>query len=163
MKINIVSIGTNMPSWIRTGYYTYADRLKQACYLNLIEVTAEKRYQKYDTKNVIQEEGKKLLAAVPHDSRVILLHEQGQQWDTMKLADNMQRWIRESYDISLIIGGPDGLDVAIFNNAEFWSLSALTFPHLLVRILIAEQIYRAWSLLCQHPYHRGKNGKLSTF
>jgi 23S rRNA (pseudouridine1915-N3)-methyltransferase len=104
---------------------------------------------------IVRAEGERLLAAVPAGSRLIALDERGELWSTAELADRLAGWLREGCDASLLIGGPEGLDAACRARAErLWSLSRLTLPHPLVRVVVAEQIYRAWSLLHRHPYHR---------
>jgi 23S rRNA (pseudouridine1915-N3)-methyltransferase len=123
--------------------------------LNLVEIPAGKRSPSIDLIRQIRAEGERLLAAIPSGSRVIALDERGQEWNTVELAKRLTGWLQEGRDLSLLIGGPDGLDAACRDRAErLWSLSRLTLPHPLVRIVVAEQLYRAWSLLHHHPYHR---------
>lgn len=144
-----------MPDWVQSGYREYATRLPRECTLNLIEIPAGKRYTHADFPRILRVEGERLLAAVPSGSRIIALDERGREWNTVELADQLTGWLREGRDLSLLVGGPDGLDTPCRDRAEqLWSLSRLTFPHPLVRIVVAEQLYRAWSLLHHHPYHR---------
>jgi 23S rRNA (pseudouridine1915-N3)-methyltransferase len=104
---------------------------------------------------VLRAEGERLLAAAPSGSRLIALDERGEFWSTAELADRLADWLREGRDLSLLVGGPEGLDAGCRDRAErLWSLSRLTLPHPLVRVVVAEQLYRAWSLLHHHPYHR---------
>lgn len=155
MKIHLLAIGARMPNWIKTGYAEYAGRLPQECRLNLVEIPAGKRSTRVDLPRLIRAEGERLLAAIPTGSRVIALDERGREWGTAELAEQLAGWLREGRDLSLLIGGPDGLDAACRDRAEhLWALSRLTLPHPLVRIVVAEQLYRAWSLLHHHPYHR---------
>ncbi len=144
-----------MPSWVETGYQEYAKRLSQDCRLQLIEIEAEKRGKNADIKRITYNEGERMLAAIPKNNHIIALEVRGKQWDTPTLAQQIQRWQLDGRDISLLIGGPEGLAPACLAKAEQqWSLSLLTLPHPLVRVIVAEQIYRAWSLLKGHPYHR---------
>jgi 23S rRNA (pseudouridine1915-N3)-methyltransferase len=146
MKIHLLAVGTRMPEWVEQGYVEYAGRLPRECTLNLFEIPAGKRGSHADVARLVRAEGERLLAAVPAGSRRIALDE---------LAEQLSGWLREGRDPSLLIGGPDGLDAACRDRAErIWSLSRLTLPHPLVRVVVAEQIYRAWSLLHNHPYHR---------
>lgn len=104
----------------------------------------------------MQLEGEKILAAIKPKSLVIALDDQGKQWSTPELACNLQRWRESGQDVSLLIGGADGLAEECLQKAQnIWSLSKLTFPHQLVRVIVAEQIYRAWTIINNHPYHRG--------
>lgn len=106
-------------------------------------------------KNIIEHESKLILKNIPADNLLIALDEHGNIWDTIGLAQKLQNWRDEQQDISFVVGGPDGLSPEILAKANaIWSLSKLTLPHLYVRIIIAEQIYRAWSIICNHPYHR---------
>ena len=144
-----------MPTWVQAGYQEYATRLPRECALHLIEIPAGKRSPHADLPRIVRTEGERLLAAVPAGSRLIALDERGQEWTTVALAEQLTGWLREGRDLSLLIGGPDGLAAACCERAEqLWSLSRLTLPHPLVRIVVAEQLYRAWSLLHHHPYHR---------
>ncbi|MDG4554737.1 MAG: 23S rRNA (pseudouridine(1915)-N(3))-methyltransferase RlmH [Candidatus Competibacter sp.] len=155
MKIHLLAVGTRMPDWIKTGYEEYAGRLPRECTLNLIEIPSGKRGSNADLTRLVRAEGERLLAAAPVGSRVIALDERGQEWSTVQLAEQLAGWLREGRDLSLLVGGPDGLDPACRARAErLWALSRLTLPHPLVRVVLAEQIYRAWSLLHRHPYHR---------
>ena len=155
MKIHLLAIGTRMPDWVKHGYAEYAGRLPRECALNLIEVPTRKRGRQPDVTRIVREESERLLAVVPSGSRPIALDERGQEWSTAELAERLAGWLREGRDLSLLVGGPDGLDPACRARADtIWSLSRLTLPHPLARVVIAEQIYRAWSLLHNHPYHR---------
>ena len=144
-----------MPDWVQSGYREYATRLSRECALNLIEIPAGKRGPNADLSRIVRAEGERLLAAVPSGSRLIALDERGREWNTVELAGQLTGWLREGRDLSLLVGGPDGLDALCRERSEqLWSLSRLTLPHPLVRIVVAEQLYRAWSLLHHHPYHR---------
>lgn len=155
MNIHLIAVGTRMPAWIQAGYEEYAKRLTLDCRLKLIEITAGKRTKNSDVARILQEEGERTLAHIPSNSLVIALDVKGQNWDTPTLAQQLNKWQHDGRDVSLLIGGPEGLAANCLATAEKkWSLSALTFPHPLVRIIVAEQLYRAWSLLKGHPYHR---------
>ena len=144
-----------MPDWVEKGYAEYAGRLPRECALHLLEIPTGKRGAHADLARIVRAEGERLLAAVPTGSRLIALDERGQEWNTVELAEQLSGWLQEGRDVSLLVGGPDGLDAACRERAERrWSLSRLTLPHPLVRVIVAEQLYRAWSLLRNHPYHR---------
>lgn len=155
MKINIIAIGKTMPRWVADGYNEYAKRLPKDYQLNLIEIGSLKRTKSANISNIIEHESKLILDAIPQGSISIALSEHGKQWHTNTLAKHLQDWHDNSIDISLLIGGPDGLAEECLAKAErIWSLSTLTLPHMLVRVIIAEQIYRAWTIINNHPYHR---------
>jgi 23S rRNA (pseudouridine1915-N3)-methyltransferase len=121
----------------------------------LKEIAAEKRSKNSSIEAIQTKEANKLLNAIPKNSRIVALNGQGAIWSTEKLAMRMEGWMMSGQDIALLIGGPDGLTPDILSKAhEHWSLSNLTFPHPLVRILVAEQLYRAWTITENHPYHR---------
>jgi len=155
VNIYLIAIGKNMPAWVQAGYEEYAQRLSTDVRLQLIEIEAGRRGKNADLKRILQEEGERMLAATPKGSRVVALEVQGKQWDTPALSRQLQQWQLDGRDVSLLIGGPEGLASACSAKAEQkWSLSSLTLPHPLVRIVVAEQLYRAWSILHHHPYHR---------
>ncbi len=144
-----------MPAWLKTGFADYAKRLPREWRFTLVEISAKKTSKNLQRDELIQQEGQRMLAAIPPGSRIITLDVTGQLWDTAQLAGCLRCWLSDSRDIALLIGGPEGLDNACQSRAESsWSLSRLTFPHMLVRVIVAEQLYRAWSLLSHHPYHR---------
>lgn len=155
MKIRILTITHKSPSWIQEGYAEYAKRLPPSCTLELIEIPAEKRTANADIKRITVREGEKMLSVIKENHHVIALDVLGKLWTTENLADQLAEWRQEGRNIDLLVGGPDGLSTECLQKAETkWSLSPLTFPHILVRLIIAEQIYRAWTILQQHPYHR---------
>jgi 23S rRNA (pseudouridine1915-N3)-methyltransferase len=120
------------------------------------EIAAEKRTKNSDLNRIRQSEGEKLLAAIPDGNLVITLDVKGKPWSTEQLSQQLDSWMMSGRDVSLLVGGPEGLSPACLQRAEqSWSLSPLTFPHPLVRIVVAEQLFRAWSILTNHPYHRG--------
>lgn len=155
MQIQLLSVSDRVPSWVLDAYGEYSRRLPRDCQLQLCEIAPARRGK---TSNAVQwcaEEGERMLAAIPRNAHVVALDATGRQWNSPELAKVLQRWLATGKPVSLLVGGPDGLSSACLQRAdESWSLSALTFPHPLVRVLIAEQIYRAWSLLQHHPYHR---------
>lgn len=155
MLIRILAIGTKMPSWINEGFQEYAKRFPPGWKLELREIPAEKRTANSDIPRIILQESEKIMATVKSNHRMVALDVQGQSWTTEQLAKQLQNWSQEKQNIDLIIGGPDGLSDTCLNKAEVrWSLSPLTLPHPLVRVLLVEQLYRALSILQQHPYHR---------
>lgn len=155
MQIYLIAIGQRMDAWVKQAYDEFAKRLPHECRLQLIEVPANKRTKNTGLQRVIKEEGERLLAAIPSNSLVYSLDSAGQQWSTEQLAGQLEQWLVDGRDIALLIGGPDGLSEQCKSRADAsLSLSKLTFPHPLVRVIIAEQIYRAWSILKGHPYHR---------
>ena len=133
----------------------YRRRLPHECTLELLEPVPVKRLKSVDPVRAREREGEHLLNAVPKGNRIIALDERGQGWSSRELSRRLDAWMREGRDVALLVGGADGLSDACRERAEqVWSLSPLTFPHALVRVLVAEQIYRAWSLLRGMPYHR---------
>lgn len=155
MKLRLLTITHKSPPWLREGYHDYAKRLPVSYALELLEIPAEKRTLHTDVSRIIEREGEKLLAATKPHHRIIVLDVQGELWTTEQLASKLAQWHQDGRPVDLLVGGPDGLSTQCLQKAEQkWSLSPLTFPHFLVRLIIAEQIYRAFSILQQHPYHR---------
>ena len=155
MKIRLLSVTHKCPAWIQAGYEDYAKRLPASCALELIEIPAEKRTANADLKRITEREGEKMLAAIKPNHHVIALDVKGKSWSTEELSQQLANWQQDGRHIDLLVGGPEGLAPACLAKAnEKWSLSPLTFPHILVRLIVAEQIYRAWSMLQGHPYHR---------
>jgi 23S rRNA (pseudouridine1915-N3)-methyltransferase len=155
MRIYLVAIGQRLDAWVNQGYREYARRLPPECQLHLVEVAPNKRTKNTDPRRVIDEEGERLLAAVPANARILTLDAQGRQWSTEQLAEHLREWLSGGRDVALLAGGPDGLSQRCRDRAEgSVALSKLTFPHPLVRIIIAEQLYRATTILKGHPYHR---------
>jgi len=144
-----------MPAWVQQGYEEYAKRLPRDCELILKEIAPEKRTKNSDIARIIKNESERMLLAAPVGAHAVALDSAGKHWTTLELSQTLQRWRVGGQAVAMLIGGPDGLSDALKQSArETWSLSKLTFPHPLVRILVAEQLYRAWSLLNHHPYHR---------
>lgn len=156
MRIYIISVGTRMPAWVKTACEEYARRLPPHCRFEIKEIVAGKRLKGSDIKRVLRDEGERILAALPKDCTVIALERSGSQIDTENMAAQMQQWLSGGRDVALLIGGPEGLSAACLDRADTaWSLSALTLAHPVVRVVLAEQLYRAWSILENRPYHRG--------
>ena len=155
MQIHLIAIRNRMPSWVTQGYEDYAKRLPKECSLVLKEIPAGKRQKNSDLARITHAEGERMLAAIPKNALVVSLDLSQKQWSTEQLAERMQQWQLEYQHIALLVGGPEGLaDACRAKARQTWCLSALTLPHPVVRIVVAEQIYRAWSILCNHPYHR---------
>jgi 23S rRNA (pseudouridine1915-N3)-methyltransferase len=155
MRIHLIAVGTRMPAWVTEGYRDYAKRLPRECTLRLVEIPLGQRGKTRTAAQSRNEEGRQMLAALPRDCLVVALDVEGQAWSTETLADNLQQWLGSGRDVALLVGGPDGLSPDCLARAERrWSLSALTYPHALVRVIVAEQLYRAWTLSTGHPYHR---------
>lgn len=155
MIIHFITVGQKMPKWVQDGYAEYAKRLPKSCAIKLVELPMAQRGKTGSVEKYKTEEAKKILAAVPKGARLIVLDEHGQQVTTKQLAVKLEDWLSGGQDVALIVGGPDGLDQSLIQQAQWkWGLSKLTMPHPMVRILVAEQLYRAWSVINNHPYHR---------
>lgn len=155
MAVKLLAVGRNMPQWVDDAFHDYAKRLPAEYALDLIEIRPEPRGKNDNIPKIIDREGEKILNAVPDQHTVIALDERGTSWNTLQLAAQLKRWREDQLKICLVVGGPDGLSDACRQKAQqIWSLSPLTLPHPLVRVIIAEQLYRAWSILTHHPYHR---------
>jgi len=155
MNIYLISIGNKMPRWVQDGYQEYARRMPGECALKLLEIPPGHRGKGADVKRAIREEGERMLKAIPRNCRVVALDVKGKAWSTGQLAGQMDEWMNDGRNVALLVGGPEGLAPACLQRADGrWSLSPLTLPHPLVRVVVAEQLYRAWSILRNHPYHR---------
>ncbi|WP_111977700.1 23S rRNA (pseudouridine(1915)-N(3))-methyltransferase RlmH [Algibacillus agarilyticus] len=155
MKIQMIAVGSKMPSWVTTGFSEYQRRFPRDCSLELMEINAGKRGKNADITRILAKEGESTLAAIPKGNRIVTLEVTGKPWDTHDLAKQLDVWQHDGRDVSLLIGGPEGLaPKCIAASEQKWSLSPLTLPHPLVRIVVAESLYRAWSLNNNHPYHR---------
>lgn len=156
MRIHLLTIGSRMPAWVNTAANEYAGRMPPQCQLLIRGINAEKRNKNSDLKRIREVEGEKLIAAIPDGSLVIALDVRGKAWSTEQLSSQLDSWMMGGRDVALLVGGPEGLSSVCLQRADLsWSLSPLTFPHPLVRIIVAEQLFRAWSILSNHPYHRG--------
>lgn len=155
MRIHLIAVGHRAPPWVVQGYQSFAKRLPPECALSLVQIATAKRGKGVPVQRAVEREGERMRAAVPRGARVVALDERGAQWTTGQLAHRLEEWLAGGQDMALLVGGPDGLAPPCRDCAhETWSLSSLTLPHALVRIIVAEQLYRAWSLLRGHPYHR---------
>ncbi len=155
MYIDLICIGQKMPTYVEMGFKEYAKRLPAVCRLNLIEIPLRKRSKNADIVRLQRQEGEQMLAAIPQGAYVIALDELGKMWSSPQLSKQLAHWMQDYSRVALLVGGPEGLSAACLQRAQqHWSLSALTLPHQLVRIVVAEQLYRAWTLLNNHPYHR---------
>lgn len=155
MKLQLVAVGTKMPDWVQMGFANYQRRFPKELPLELIEIPAVKRGRQADIKRTLQKEGESMLAAVGKRCGVVSLDVRGTMWDTPTLARQLENWRGQGRDIAFLVGGPEGLSSECQEVAQQrWSLSALTLPHPMVRVVVAESLYRAWSLNAHLPYHR---------
>lgn len=155
MIVYLIAVGSNMPSWVKVGFEEYAGRLRHDVELKLIEVPALVRKKNADVKRILKEEGEKLLKAIPKNTLIVGLDVVGREMTTMGLSKRLESWMQSGQDVALLVGGPEGFSPeikALFQQSI--SLSKLTLPHPMVRVLIAEQLFRAWSIINNHPYHR---------
>jgi 23S rRNA (pseudouridine1915-N3)-methyltransferase len=155
MRIAVLAVGTKPPDWVRSGFEEYRKRLPKPYAPELIELAAGTRGPGRDPKRAIQDEGARVLAAVPRGARLVLLDERGVSWSSAQLSQQLKAWSQDGRDIALAIGGADGHAPEVATRADQrWSLGPLTLPHMLVRLVVIEQLYRAWTLMTGHPYHR---------
>ncbi len=155
MRVTILSIGHRMPSWIQEGFNEYARRMPPEIRVELVELKPEERGAGKNAEKAKAIEGERLLAALPEGGTLIALDEHGRSVATRGLSVMLSGWMRDASRPVFAIGGADGLSEAVKERADkLVSLSALTLPHGLVRVVLAEQLYRAWSILARHPYHR---------
>ena len=155
MRFTLIAVGQKMPDWVTEGVAEYQKRLPREFSLTVREIPLSPRNKNADLNRAIEREGEHMLAAIPKGDTVVALDVTGRPWSTESLAQQCERWNQESGQVSLLVGGPDGLAPACVQRADrLWSLSDLTLPHPLVRVILAEQLYRAWSLMNNHPYHR---------
>ena len=154
MRIRLCAVGTRMPAWVTSGYEEYAKRLPREHRLELHEVAAADRRGGQAVDRWRREEAERLRQASA-GARMVALEVEGRALSTEQLAQRFDDWRMEGGDVALIVGGADGIDPAFSKEASLrWSLSSLTLPHALVRVVVAEQVYRAWTLISGHPYHR---------
>lgn len=155
MRIHLIAVGERMPRWVQDGYAEYAKRLPRESTLQLVEIPSGYRAGNAYPQRAIAEEGERMLRALPRTAYTVALEAGGQLLSTEQLAMRLVKLAQSHGDLALLVGGPDGLAAACRARAEeSWSLSPLTFPHLLVRIIVAEQLYRAYCIVQHHPYHR---------
>ena len=154
MRLALVAVGQRMPAWIREGFDDYAKRLRPRLPVTLVEIPAGKR-SSGDTARAMADEGKRMLAALKRDDYVVALDERGRERSSIELSKWLALRLKDGRDLVFLVGGPDGFASAVTRRAdESWSLSKLTLPHAMVRVLWIEQLYRAVTLLDGHPYHR---------
>lgn len=155
MQVTVIAVGHRMPGWIEDGFREYAKRMPSEWHFNLKELKPVERSGSKTPEMAIAAEAVKIRSAIPRGARVIALDEQGKELSTRQLADNVKSWQQDGRDIVFIIGGADGLDPDLKKQADsLVRLSALTLPHGMVRVLLTEQLYRASTILQNHPYHR---------
>jgi len=155
MELRIAAIGERMPVWVETAVTEFTGRMPPQLPVRLVTPPASRRRRGGDVARAVEEEGERLLAATEGCVRVAL-DERGRRVATRDLAGWLDDWLMDGRDVAFLVGGADGLSDRCLQRAECrWSLSALTFPHMLVRVILAEQLYRAWTVLSNHPYHRG--------
>lgn len=146
-----------MPGWVAAGFEEYARRLPRELELRLRPVEAPHRSRALSPVTLREEEGRALLAALPQAATTVALDQRGEPWSTEDLARRLEGWMRSGGDVALLVGGASGLAAPCLERADrAWSLSPLTLPHMLVRVVVAEQVYRAWTWLSGHPYHRAE-------
>jgi 23S rRNA (pseudouridine1915-N3)-methyltransferase len=155
MRLRLICVGQKMPDWVSAGYLDYARRMPPELSLKLVEVAMAHRGKNPDIPRLMQRESDALVAATQPKDRVVALEVGGRPWSTEELAAQLENWQQDGRDVNFLVGGPDGLADDCRQRADQrWSLSPLTLPHPLVRIVLAEQLYRAWSITRNHPYHR---------
>ncbi len=155
MHIRMIAVGTRMPGWVQEGVKEYVKRLPREWGFRVQEIQLPHRGRNLPIQRLISAEGEKMLACLSAGTYAIALDSRGHQWSTEELAGQLASWLHQGQDLAFLVGGPEGLSPSCLQQARIhWSLSRLTFPHPLVRILVVEQLYRAWSLLQGHPYHR---------
>lgn len=156
MNFQIITISQKAPTWINEASKEYIKRCSTYCSLSIKEISPVQRKNKSSTDVAKNTESEKLLAAVPKSSLIVALDSRGKQWSSEQLAENFQDWQLHWRHVSLLVGGADGLAKSCLDRADtIWSLGKLTYPHMMVRVLLVEQIYRAWTIVNRHPYHAG--------
>ena len=156
MKARLVAVGEHAPAWVAEGFAEYRKRLSHWLPLDLVEIAPGLRGKGRDTVRATADEGARVLAALPKAAYVVTLDGRGRAWSSEALAERLQHWRNGGHDLAFLVGGPEGhADDVLARADESWSLGPLTLPHMLVRLLVAEQLYRAAALLANHPYHRG--------
>ncbi len=155
MIIKLIAVGHKMPQWVETAYHEYARRMPKENQLELIEIAAAKRGKNADISRIMQKEAQLVEQAIGIGDWVVALDVEGKSFSTPQLAEQLSKWQSYGRNVSLLVGGPEGLTQELRQRADQkWSLSALTLPHPLVRVVVAEALYRAWSVNVNHPYHR---------
>ena len=155
MRIHLLALGTRMHKWVEQGFDDYAKRLPRECKLQLVEVHTPNQLRQKSATERLRAEADLIRARLPKRAHIVALDERGRAWKSTELAQQLGRWLELGSDIAMLVGSADGLDDQLKDEAQqLWSLSPLTLPHGMARVLVAEQLYRAWSILNNHPYHR---------
>lgn len=155
MKLRLIAVGAKMPHWVSMAFQDYANRFPKNMPLELSQVPLQRRGKNADIKRILIKEGKLMVDLCEHNDHIVTLDIVGTPWNTLDLATQLECWKQKGQNVALLIGGPEGLSVDCKNAAhQSWSLSPLTLPHSLARVIVAESLYRAYSLTCHHPYHR---------
>lgn len=155
MKARLIAVGDGAPAWVSEGFAEYRKRLSHWLPFDLIEIPPGLRGKGRDAARATQDEGARVLAALPKQAHVVTLDGRGKPWSSEQLAQRLEHWRGQGRDLAFLIGGPEGHATDVLAAAgESWSLGAMTLPHMLVRLIVAEQLYRAASMLANHPYHR---------
>jgi len=155
VKARLIAVGERAPDWVAAGYADYARRLSHWLPLELVEIAPGMRGRNRDSARATSDEGQRVIAALPKSAHVVALDGSGKMYSSEQLAQRMEHWRQHGRDLAFLIGGPEGHAPDVLAAAqETWSLGPLTLPHMLVRLVVAEQLYRAASLLANHPYHR---------
>ncbi len=155
LRLKLIAASNRQPDWVDRGSDEYAKRLRGRCTLEITTVPLSRRTAAAPVERALRDEGERMLAAAPSDAHIVALLETGRPWSTNELAAKLEGWMQRGAPVAFLVGGPEGLSPeCVSRAAERWSLSRLTLPHGLVRIIVAEALYRAWSLLENHPYHR---------
>ncbi|MGH8232899.1 MAG: 23S rRNA (pseudouridine(1915)-N(3))-methyltransferase RlmH [Rhodanobacteraceae bacterium] len=156
MRARLIAVGERMPAWVAEGFAEYAKRLSRDLPLELIEIKPGVRGKGRDDAHAMEHEGAALLAALPRDAHVVVLDGRGATWSSEQLAQQLTNWRMAGRELAFLIGGPNGHAREVLQRADQkWSLGPLTLPHMLVRLVVTEQLYRAVTILNGHPYHRG--------
>jgi len=155
MHIRLIAVGDRQPPWVNAAFDIYSARLPRQWQFSLQEVAAGRRGKGAASQSAVRQEGKKVLESIKSDDTVVLLDEKGVQLSSKSLSLQLEQWLAAGRDLTFVIGGPDGVGDDCRQRANYcWSMSKLTLPHGLARIMFAEQLYRAWSIGSGHPYHR---------
>jgi len=155
VRILLIAASNRQPRWVEDGYAEYARRIRGRCTLELKELPLGRRASSAPVARALEREGDRMLAAIPGGAHVVELSERGSPWSTAALAERLDSWVAAGAPVCLLVGGPDGLAPSCTERADAsWALSPLTLPHGLVRVVVAEALYRALSVLERHPYHR---------
>lgn len=155
MQLIVAAVGHKMPGWIETGFQEYAKRMPPECRLILKEIKPVERSSGRSAETVMAQERTRIEAVLPKGGLIVALDEHGRDLTTMQLSQHLTQWQQQGRDVTFVIGGADGLDAEFKKHADMlMRVSSLTLPHGMVRVLLAEQLYRAWSITKNHPYHR---------